>query len=68
MHQVDWLAAFGFFVTFGLLVTGLLTGRMPNTVIEPERATNPIWFWALAAVYGFGRLILSYLVASRLLI
>lgn len=51
-------------VTF--LVIGFVTGRLPNSVIEPERATQPWGFWALATVYAFGALVGLMIVCENL--
>lgn len=36
-----------------LLVAGLATGKMPNAVREPRRASEPVFYWVLGATYGF---------------
>lgn len=41
-----------FAVASALLATGLVTGRMPNAVIEPKRSSRPFFFWCLAAIYA----------------
>lgn len=50
--ELDWLAIAVGLGAAALFITGLVTGRMPNAVIEPERAHNPIGFWALGIVYA----------------
>ncbi|ARR54826.1 hypothetical protein HY78_15970 [Rhizorhabdus wittichii DC-6] len=47
------LSVMGFFGTIWLLSIGLITGEMPNSVGDINRATNPIFFWFLATTYAF---------------
>lgn len=49
--SIDWIAIGMSILALGLLAVGLVTGRMPNSVVEPERENNPVGYWALGAVY-----------------
>ena len=49
---MDWLPlGIGLFAA-AMLVSGLVSGRMPSAVMEPSRADNPLGFWCLAVIYG----------------
>jgi hypothetical protein len=50
--ELDWLAIAVGLGAAALFITGLVTDRMPNAVIEPEGASNPIGFWTLGIVYA----------------
>lgn len=50
--NLDWLAIAVSLGAAALFITGLITGRMPNAVIEPERTRNPLGFWALGFIYA----------------
>jgi hypothetical protein len=52
MTLMEWFELAGALVAGLLLLDGLRTGTMPNAVIEPQRVTNPIGFWALGVVYA----------------
>jgi hypothetical protein len=49
---MDWLALAIGVLAVALLLTGLITGRMPNAVIEPTRLERPAGFWSLGAIYA----------------
>lgn len=63
MTQTNGFGIVMLLVAVGLLVTGLISGRMPGTVgsAEPSRAENPWGFWLLGCAYGAVALIGIYL-------
>ena len=50
--KVDWLSAGVGLPAFELLIVGLITGRMPNAVIEPQKEQNSLGYWALGMLYA----------------
>jgi hypothetical protein len=49
---MDWQIFLIGCLALGLLVIGIVTDNMPNSVGMPSREKNPYMFWALAMVYG----------------
>ncbi|CAN5120751.1 hypothetical protein BH09PSE3_BH09PSE3_20390 [soil metagenome] len=54
MADPDWLALGVALLSIGLLVSGVIGGRMPADIIsiEPQREKRPVWFWTLGTLYG----------------
>jgi len=61
--KLDWLAIAIGLGAAALFIIGLVTGRMPNAVIEPERARNPIGFWAIGITYALVSAVALYRAA-----
>ena len=57
MSEPHWLGLAIFAGALAMLVTGLVTGRMPNAVLEPIRREQPLLYWSMAGVYAMASVV-----------